>query len=56
MDRVAYHIESIGSYRDHKADIGIAIKMTDECYFNDTFIMILTSIELLYRDMHKAYL
>ncbi len=27
---VAYHIESIGSYRDHKADSGITIKMTDE--------------------------
>ncbi len=29
---VAYQIESIGSYHDHKADIGIAIKMTDERY------------------------
>ncbi len=27
---VAYHIERIGSYRDHKADSGITIKMTDE--------------------------
>ncbi len=33
VHRVAYHIERIGSYHDHKADISIAIKMTDEQYF-----------------------
>ncbi len=29
---VVYHIKSIGSYRDHKADIIITIKMTGELY------------------------
>ncbi len=33
MTRVAHRIKSIRSYRDHKADIGITIKMTDERYF-----------------------
>ncbi len=28
--RVVYHIKSIRSYRDHKADIVIVIEMTDE--------------------------
>ncbi len=33
LSRVACRIESIGSYRDRKADIDIMIKMTDEQYF-----------------------
>ncbi len=31
--RDAHCIESITSYHDHKADIGIVIEMTDERYF-----------------------
>ncbi len=31
--RVAHCIESIGSYLEHKSDIGITIKMTDERFF-----------------------
>ncbi len=33
LNRAAYRIESIRSYRDHKADISIAIEITDEQYF-----------------------
>ncbi len=33
INRVVYHIKSIGSYRDHKADIIVTIEMTDKQYF-----------------------
>ncbi len=32
MTKVVYHIESIGLYRDNKADIVIVIEMTVEQY------------------------
>ncbi len=46
--RVAYHIKSIRSYRHHKADISILIKMTDERWYDDDIIMI-TMIMMIWR-------